>query len=98
VTESLGRRPPATATLTRLAERLGAARVDLAGESQGRPSVPAAHALDMTGARHEVVREADVVLALDVSSSLSALGATDRATSARRRRWPPRCWPPRCGT
>jgi len=80
VTESLGRRPSVTATLTRLAERLGAALIDLAGESQGRPSVPAGHALDMTGARHEVVREADVVLALEVSSFLSALGDTDRST------------------
>src|SRR5262245_21196336 len=54
--------------------------IDLAAESQGRPSVPGQHPLDMTEARHEVVRDADVVLALDVTSFLSALGETDRGT------------------
>jgi thiamine pyrophosphate-dependent acetolactate synthase large subunit-like protein len=80
VVESLGRHPEATAALCRLAERLAAPLIDLAGESQGRPSVPGGHPLDMTDARHEVVREADVVIALDVSSFLSALGQTDRST------------------
>jgi acetolactate synthase-1/2/3 large subunit len=80
VTESLGRRPAATATLCRLAEQLAAPMVDLAGESQGRPSVPSRHPLDMSGAYREVIREADVVLALDVSSFLAALGETDRST------------------
>jgi thiamine pyrophosphate-dependent acetolactate synthase large subunit-like protein len=54
--------------------------IDLAAESQGRPSVPSRHPLDMTGARDEAIREADVVLALDVSSFLVALGTTDRST------------------
>jgi thiamine pyrophosphate-dependent acetolactate synthase large subunit-like protein len=85
VTESLGRRPGTTATLCRLAEQLAAPLIDLAGESQGRPSVPASHPLDMTGARHEAVREADVVLALEVTSFLSALGETDRSTREVRR-------------
>ena len=80
VVESLGRRPEATATLCRLAERLAAPMIDLAAESQGRPSVPSRHPLDMTGARHEVVADADVVLALDVTSFLAALGETDRST------------------
>jgi thiamine pyrophosphate-dependent acetolactate synthase large subunit-like protein len=80
VVESLGRRPEASATLCRLAERLAAPMIDLASESQGRPSVPGRHPLDMTGARGEVLREADVVLALDVSSFLVALGETDRST------------------
>jgi thiamine pyrophosphate-dependent acetolactate synthase large subunit-like protein len=80
IVESLGRRPEATAPLCRLAERLAAPLVDLAGESQGRPSVPADHPLDLTDARHEAVRGADVVLALDVSSFLTVLGETDRAT------------------
>jgi len=80
VAESLGRRPEATAPLCRLAERLGAPMIDLAAESQGRPSVPAAHPLDMSDARREVMTEADVVLALDVSSYLSVLGETDRST------------------
>ena len=80
VVESLGRNPNASATLCRLAERLAAPMIDLASESQGRPSVPGRHPLDMTNARNEVLREADVVLALDVTSFLVALGETDRAT------------------
>jgi thiamine pyrophosphate-dependent acetolactate synthase large subunit-like protein len=80
VAESLGRRPSATAPLCRLAERLGAPLVDVGGEFQGRPSVPASHPLDMSGARQEVMREADVVLALEVTSFLGALGETDRTT------------------
>jgi len=80
--ESLGRTPAATPLLCRLAERLGAPMVDLAAESAGRPSVPSRHPLDLTGARAEVIAEADVVLALEVSSFLVALGQTDRATRA----------------
>src|SRR5207249_3192378 len=82
VVESLGRRPEATPALCRLAERLAAPLVDLAGESEGRASVPSRHPLDMSGAREEVVAEADVVLALDVTNVLGALGQTDRATRA----------------
>ena len=78
--ESLGRSPSAVGPLCRLAEQLGAPLVDLSAESQGRPSVPGHHPLDMSGARHEVVGEADVVLALDVTSFLTALGETDRST------------------
>jgi thiamine pyrophosphate-dependent acetolactate synthase large subunit-like protein len=80
VAESLGRRPEASASLCRLAELLAAPMIDLSAESQGRPSVPAPHPLDMSNARHEVVAEADVVLALDVTSFLQALGQTDRST------------------
>ena len=80
VVESLGRRPEATPALCRLAELLAAPMIDLAGESQGRPSVPGDHPLDMSDARHEVVGEADVILALDVTSFLSGLGETDRST------------------
>jgi len=82
VVESLGRHPETTPVLCRLAERLAAPMVDLASESEGRPSVPSRHPLDMTGARQEVVAEADVVLALDVTNFLGALGQTDRATRA----------------
>jgi thiamine pyrophosphate-dependent acetolactate synthase large subunit-like protein len=78
--ESLGRAPAAAASLCRLAEHLAAPLVDLASESQGRPSVPGRHPLDMSGARQEVVGGADVVLALDVTSFLTALGETDRST------------------
>ena len=82
VTESLGRRPEATPVLCRLAETLAAPMIDLAGESEGRASVPSRHPLDLTGARQEVVADADVVLALDVTNLLGALGAVDRATRA----------------
>jgi thiamine pyrophosphate-dependent acetolactate synthase large subunit-like protein len=80
VTEALGRRPEATAPLCRLAEALAAPLIDLGGEYSGRPSVPGGHPLDMTGAHREVVRDADVVLALDVTTFLGALGETDRTT------------------
>src|SRR5262245_25039518 len=80
VTENLGRRSGVAAPLTRLAELLAAPLVDLSAESSGRPSVPASHPLDMSGARHEVMGEADVVLALDVSNFLGALGTVDRST------------------
>jgi thiamine pyrophosphate-dependent acetolactate synthase large subunit-like protein len=80
VVESLGRRPQATGPLCRLAELLAAPLIDLAAESQGRPSVPADHPLDMTDARAEAMGEADVLLALDVSSFLGVLGETDRTT------------------
>ena len=80
VVESLGRRPGVAAPLCRLAELLAAPLVDLSVEYQGRPSVPSRHPLDMSGARDEVVREADLVLALDVSNFLGALGSVDRST------------------
>src|ERR1051326_2921640 len=80
VAEALGRHPGVSATLCRLAEKLAAPMVDLAAESQGRPSVASRHPLDMTDAREEVIAEADVVLALDVTSYLVALGQTDRST------------------
>ena len=80
VVESLGRRPGVAAPLCRLAELLAAPLVDLSVEYQGRPSVPSRHPLDMSGARDEVVREADLVLALDVSNFLGALGNVDRST------------------
>jgi thiamine pyrophosphate-dependent acetolactate synthase large subunit-like protein len=78
--ENLGRRPGVAASLCRLAELLAAPLVDLSVEYQGRPSVPGRHPLDMSGARDEAVREADLILALDVSNFLGALGHTDRST------------------
>src|SRR5262245_27933570 len=78
--EGLGRHPGVAAALCRLAERLGAPLVDLAVERPAGPRVPSDHPLAMTGARDEVVREADLVLALDVANYLGALGQTDRST------------------
>jgi acetolactate synthase-1/2/3 large subunit len=80
VVELLGRRAGVTASLCRLAELLGAPMVDLSAEYSGRPSVPSVHPLDLSGARHEALGDADVVLALDVSNLLGARGVTDRST------------------
>ena len=80
VTEYLGRRGEATGPLCRLAELLAAPMIDMSAEYSGRPSVPAAHPLDMSGARHEVLKDADLVLALDTASLVGALGVTDRST------------------
>jgi len=80
VTEYLGRRREATGPLCRLAELLAAPMIDMSAEYSGRPSVPAGHPLDMSGARHEVLKDADLVLALDTASLVGALGVTDRST------------------
>jgi acetolactate synthase-1/2/3 large subunit len=80
VVESLGRRADAGPTLLRLAELLGAPVVDLADGSQGRPSVPSGFPLDLTDAKSEAIRDADLVLALDALNILGALGEVDRST------------------
>jgi len=80
VVEALSRAPGALAALRALAERLAAPVVDTSQASRGRPSFPGRHPLDATDDREEALREADVVLALDVEDYLGALGATDRAT------------------
>jgi len=77
---SLGGKPAASRSLLRLADLLAAPVVDLADAHQGRPSVPSTYALDMSEARQDVVADADVVLALDVTNLLGALADVDRAT------------------
>src|SRR5207244_2049325 len=47
---------------------------------QGRPSVPSTYALDMSEARQDVVADADLVLALDVTNLLGTFADVDRAT------------------
>jgi acetolactate synthase-1/2/3 large subunit len=78
--ESLGRKPQAGTALQRLADLLAAPVVDLGDGHRGRASFPNRHPLDLTGARRELVQEADVILALDVQDLLGALGEVDRAT------------------
>jgi acetolactate synthase I/II/III large subunit len=78
VVEALSRAPEALAALRRLAELLAAPVIDASDTNRGRPSFPAAHVLDGTEAREEVLRDADVVLALDVENYLGALATTDR--------------------
>lgn len=84
VVEALSRTPAALAALRRLAERLAAPVIDASDTNRGRPSFPAAHILDATEAREEVLRDADVILALDVENYLGALATTDRISRGTR--------------
>jgi len=83
--ESLGRRPGTGAALQRLADLLVAPVVDLGDGHRGRASFPNRHLLDLSGAKQELVQEADLILALDVQDLLGALGEVDRATREVRR-------------
>jgi thiamine pyrophosphate-dependent acetolactate synthase large subunit-like protein len=83
--ESLGRKPEAGAALQRLADLLAAPVVDLGDGHRGRASFPNRHPLDLSGAKRELVQEADLVLALDVQDLLGALGEVDRSTREVRR-------------
>lgn len=71
--EGLGRKPQASVWLQRLADLLAAPVIDLGR----RPSYPNSHPLDLSQARAEIVREADVILALDVENFLGPLGELD---------------------
>ncbi len=78
--ESLVPHPWALAALQRLAELLAAPVIDLGDEHRGRSCFPTAHPLDLFGAKREMIREADVVLALDVQDFLGTLAEVDRTT------------------
>src|SRR5437773_1890828 len=84
--ESLGRRPGTGAALQRLADLLVAPVVDLGDGHRGRASFPNRHLLDLSGAKQELVQEADLILALDVQDLLGALGEVDRSTRQRAER------------
>ncbi|BBD72130.1 thiamine pyrophosphate-binding protein [Sulfodiicoccus acidiphilus] len=73
VAGNTGRRQGGVADLVRLAERIGAGVID-AGEYF---SFPNSHPLDATGVE-QVLREADLVLALDVSNLHNVLSRTDK--------------------
>jgi thiamine pyrophosphate-dependent acetolactate synthase large subunit-like protein len=77
LTEFTGRHPEAVAELVALAEDLAAAVIDL----QGRVNIPNRHPLNLTGS--DVLREADLVLALDVGDLHKALNELDRDSVAR---------------
>src|SRR5436309_12204737 len=83
--ESLGRRPGTGAALQRLADLLVAPVVDLGDGHRGRASFPNRHLLDLSGAKQELVQEADLILALDVQDLLGALGEVDRSPREVRR-------------
>lgn len=69
-----GKNPKALPALLDLAEVLGAPVVD----SDGRYAFPSTHPLNLTNAREEALKNADVVLALDVPSLGVPLGPSVR--------------------
>ncbi|HMF46996.1 MAG TPA: thiamine pyrophosphate-dependent enzyme, partial [Candidatus Saccharimonadales bacterium] len=74
VAGELGRNPKALPPMLDLAEALGAPVVD----SDGRYAFPSTHPLNLTNAREDALRGADVVLALDVPSLGVPLGPSVR--------------------
>jgi thiamine pyrophosphate-dependent acetolactate synthase large subunit-like protein len=78
VAGEVGRTPQSLARLRELAETLAAPVID----ADGRFAFPNTHPLDLTAAREQTLRAADVVLALDVPSLGVPLGPSvrERAT------------------
>jgi thiamine pyrophosphate-dependent acetolactate synthase large subunit-like protein len=74
VAGEIARNPKALPPMLDLAEALGAAVID----SDGRYAFPSTHVLNLTTARDEALRNADVVLALDVPSLGVPLGPSVR--------------------
>src|SRR5713226_4255083 len=74
VAGEVGRNPKALPALLDIAEALGAPVID----SDGRYAFPSTHPLNLTTAREEALRGADVVLALDVPSLGVPLGPSVR--------------------
>jgi len=74
VAGEVGRNPKALPPMLDLAEALGAAVID----SDGRFAFPSTHPLNLTNAREDALRGADVVLALDVPSLGVPLGPSVR--------------------
>jgi thiamine pyrophosphate-dependent acetolactate synthase large subunit-like protein len=74
VAGELARNPKALPPLLDIAELLGAAVID----TDGRYAFPSTHPLNLTNAREEALRDADVVLALDVPSLGVPLGPSVR--------------------
>src|SRR5437773_5048248 len=74
VAGEVGRNPKALPPMLDLAEALGAPVID----SDGRFAFPSTHPLNLTNAREDALRGADVVLALDVPSLGVPLGPSVR--------------------
>ena len=74
VAGEVGRNPKALPALLDLAEALGAPVID----ADGRYAFPSTHPLNLTTVREEALRNADVVLALDVPSLGVPLGPSVR--------------------
>lgn len=87
VADLVGRNPSAVASLVGLAEALGAPVLD-----QGaRFNMPTTHPLDATGASTEALREADIVLLLDVQDPYGALTSVNRVLRTTEYVQPPDC-------
>jgi acetolactate synthase-1/2/3 large subunit len=71
-----GRNPAAISSLVELADLAAAPVVDL--YAHGRFNFPSTHPLDLTGAREDLLKDADLVLALDVPDLHGALSRVDR--------------------
>ena len=80
LTESLSPSPSALAAVRRLAELLAAPVLDIYDGHRGRAGFSSTHPLDLSGARREIIRRADVILALDVQDYLGTLGEVDKTT------------------
>ena len=80
VTEFTGRHPEAFGELVMLAEELAAGVVDL----NGRVNIPSRHPLNLTGG--QALKDADLVLALDVGDLHRALNELDRESADRAKR------------
>jgi thiamine pyrophosphate-dependent acetolactate synthase large subunit-like protein len=78
--ESLLPHPGTLAALQQLAELLAAPVIDLGDEHRGRSCFANTHPLELSGAKREMIREADVILALDVQDFLGTLAEVDRTT------------------
>lgn len=78
VAGEVGRNRQALKSLRELAEMLAAPVIDM----EGRFAFPNTHPLNLTNAREQALREADVVLALDVPSLGVPLGPTVREREA----------------
>jgi acetolactate synthase-1/2/3 large subunit len=86
IAEFAGRHPVAFSELRRLAELLGAPVID----GMGRLNLPTRHPLNFSGS-DEPLKDADLVLAIDVGDLSRALNRLDRTTHEKQRRIPVTC-------
>ncbi|MBI2853923.1 MAG: thiamine pyrophosphate-binding protein [Chloroflexi bacterium] len=75
IAEYMGRDPAAVPCLIELAELLSAPVIDFGGSF----NFPSNHPLDLTGAQNDLLREADVVLSLDVPHLFRRLTTTEKS-------------------
>jgi len=87
IADYTGRNPEAVAGLVELAELMALPVID----AGGRFNFPNTHPLDLTGAEDELLRNADVVLALDVHNPYKYLTSTARDTRLSRYRIGEKC-------